>query len=147
MSTTMATPRRKLSLTRGTNQLADWLATVADNSPIEIAVGCRMHGEARSALCTRKEVTHTATGTGLRGSDLELPSVCRDTTRLARDAMACWSPERHWLFHSRVRNAVHTVLLERLNDTTGVDAPLLYLPGELWFYIYAMLLRRNWARL
>ena len=39
--------------------------------------------------------------------------MCRATTRLARDAMACWSPERHWLFHGRVRDAVYTVLLVR----------------------------------
>ena len=138
------------------------LAAVADHAPIRIAVGCRMHGEARSALrtgvlgdptlCTLKEIMHAATGTGLWGADLELPPVCRATTRLARDAMACWSPERHWLFHGRVRNAIHTVLLvqERLNrmieDTvTGVVCPFPYLPVELWFYICSMLLRRDWA--
>ena len=141
----------------GHDRLAGWLAAVADHAPIQIAVGCRMHGEARSALrtgalgdptlCTLKDVMHAATGTGLWGADLELPPVCRATTRLARDAMACWSPERHWLFHGRVRSAVHTVLLvqERLNNTVGVDAPLPYLPGELWSCVCAMLLRRDWT--
>ena len=43
----------------------------------------------------------------------EMPPVCRASCQLARDAMAPWSPVRHWLFHKAFRAAVHTVLLVR----------------------------------
>ena len=143
---------------RGHDELAQWLTAVAHHAPVQIAVACRLHAEARVALrtgalgdptmCTQKEVVHAATGTGLWGADNEMPPVCRATTRLARDAMACWSPQRHWLFHDGCREAIHAVLLvqERLGRREGVhpDARLPYLPVELWFYICAMLLRRDW---
>ena len=62
--------------------------------------------------CTLCEVMDAATGTTAWGTvGVAMPPVCRATTRLARDAMKCWSPERHWLFHGRFREPVHTVLL------------------------------------
>ena len=39
------------------------------------------------------------------------PPFCAETARLARDAMARWSPSLHWLHHLEFRAAVHTVLL------------------------------------
>ena len=146
----------------GHAQLAHWLAAVAGHAPIQIAVGCRLHGEARSLLrsgalgdptaCTVADVMYAATGTALWGAEIEMRPVCRATTRLARDAMKCWSPTRHWLFHRRFRAAVHTVLRVRyrlvlLAEAAGdadeqafPEAPL-----EMWLLVCAMLLRRHWA--
>ena len=140
---------------RGHQQLADWLAAAAAHAPIQIAVGCRLHADARSALrtgalgdptlCTVKDVMQAATGTPLWGAGVAMPPVCRATTLLARDAMACWSPERHWLFHARFRTAVHTFLLvrHRLEQEGALLLP--HLPLELWFSVCGQLLRRHWT--
>ena len=147
----------------GHDQLATWLGAVDNYTPFQIAVGCRLHADARSLLrtgalgdptvCTVKQITDAATGTPVWGaSTVAMPPVCRATTRLARNAMACWSPKRHWPFHSSVREAVHMVLLveERLKGRLehtcvgSATAGLPYLPNELWFLVCAMLLRRDW---
>ena len=75
-------------------------------------------------------------------------------------AAKCWSTERHWLFHGRFREAVHTVLLvqerfdridqrDNTNDDAGREAcPALhlpYLPDDLWFLVCSMLLRRDYT--
>jgi hypothetical protein len=122
-----------------------------------------MHAEARSLLCTGAlgdpttcrlaEVMQVATGTTAWGTGaVAMPPVCLTTTRLARAAMKCWSPMRHWLFHGRFRAAVHTVLLvhERLGrrpertSASSSGATLPSLPDELWLLVCAMLLRRDW---
>ena len=151
---------------QGHIQLANWLATVTHHTPFQIAIGCRMHAEARSLLCTGAlgdpttrrlaEVMQVATGTTAWGTGaVAMPPVCPTTTRLARAAMKCWSPVRHWLFHGRFRGAVHTVLLvqERLGrrperaSASSSAATLPSLPNELWLLVCAMLLRRDWRAL
>ena len=148
----------------GHNQLANWFGAVANHTPFQIAVGCRMHAEARSLLrtstlgdpttCRLAEVMQAATGTTAWGvRTVAMPPVCPATTRLACAAMQCWTPVRHWLFHSRFREAVHTVLLvlERLGErpastpASAGGAALPSLPDELWFLVCSMLLRRDWA--
>jgi hypothetical protein len=154
----------------GHHPLAGWLAAAADHAPIQIAVGCRLHAEARAALrtgamgdpttCTVKQVMQAATGTPWCAG-VAMPPVCRATAQLARDAMACWSPERHWLFHAGFRAAVHAVLLVRHRlEPEGApehQAPgtrqshhlprLPHLPLELWFSVCGQLLRRDWTRI
>ena len=72
----------------------------------------------------------------------------------AKPEPACWSPGRHRLFHDRVREAIHTVMLvqERLdgrleNSVTGAEGGVVYprLPDDLWFHVCSMLLRRDWG--
>ena len=152
----------------GHHQLAVWLTAVADHTPIQIATACRLHADGRSAMrtgvmgdpttCTAKKVAQAATTTTLWGAGLVMPPVCTATTQFARAAMACWSPERHWLFHGQFREAIRSVLhvkerLHRRAGTGDVGAgthgnSVLYphLPMELWFLLCSMLLRRNWPR-
>ena len=139
----------------GRQQLAEWLAAAADHAPIQIAVGCRRHADARSALrtgalgdpttCMLKSVLQATTSTPMWGAGVAMLPVCRATTLFARDAMACWSPKRHWLFHARFRAAVHAMLLVR--HRLAQDAALLlpHMPLELWFSVCAQLLRRCWV--
>ena len=158
-----------IATSRGHLQLARWLRAIryANHAPFQIAVGCRLHADARlmlrtgalgdPTLCTLKEITDIATRTSLTGTpypeEFQMAPVCPATTRLARDAMRCWSPERHWLFHGQLREAVHTVLLvrERLSSQSGGmvtgagGTGLPYLPDELWFFVGSLLLRRSWA--
>ena len=160
---------RQTAARRQHTQLADWLGAVADHAPIQIAVGCRLHAEARLALrsgalldptfCTLEEVMHAATGAQAWGPAVEVPPVCPATTRFARSAMKFWSPTRHWLFHGRFRAAVHTALLVQArlarlaleDDGADVDASsssgvrYVYLPDDIWFVVCSMLLRRHWV--
>ena len=86
------------------------------------------------------------------------PPFCAETARLARDAMARWSPSLHWLHHRKFRAAVHVVLLvrhrlelqhsnardRRVTRQSAASAALPLLPPELWFFLCGWLLRRNW---
>ena len=160
----------------GHSQLAAWLGVTNNQPPIHIAVGWRMHAEAQSALrigamsdptvCTLQDVMHTATSSWLQGTQFVhpasphvklryashnvLPPTCKATVQLARAAMACWSPERHWLFHPNFRAAVHTVMLvrnriEAANQATAALDPVFpEAPLEIWFLVCARLLRRHW---
>ena len=155
---------QQMATLQGHNQLANWLAAVTNHTLFQIAIGCRMHAEARSLLCigalgdpTRcrlAEVVQVATGTTAWGTGgVAMPPVCPTTTRLARAAMKCWSPVRHWLFHGQFREAVLAVLLvqERLGRRAARTSPsssgatLPSLPDELWLLVCAMLLRRDWG--
>ena len=105
-------------------------------------------------MCTVADVTHAAGTAAVWGPTLAMPPMCKDTARFTRDAMACWSPTRHWLFHARVRTAVHTMLLVRqrlealaeaepacdAEESFPLDAPL-----EIWFLVCGYFLRRHWA--
>ena len=143
-----AAPRTALPPRKGHQQLADELAAAAAHAPILNAVGCRLPADARSALrtgalgdptlCTVKAALQAATGAPLWGVGLAMPPVCRATPQLACDAMACWSPERHWLFHARFRAAVPAFLLvrHRLEQEGTLLLPRLqHLPLELWFLV------------
>ena len=147
-----------VATSRGHQQLADWLAAATAHAPIQIAVGCRLPADARSALrtgnlgdptlCTVKAVLQAATSAPLWGAGVAMAPVCGATTQLARDAMACWSPERHWLFHARFRAAVHTFLLVRHRleqEGSLLLSHLPHVPLELWFLVCGQLLRRHWA--
>jgi hypothetical protein len=141
---------------RGQDEVALWLRAVATWHPIRIAVACRHHGAARLMLrngtcsdpttCSIAEINKAATGTAL-WPGLPTPPVCTTTRMLARAAMACWSPTRHWLYHRVFRDAVHTVLLVEqrlLPDQNDSPTNLTVLPTELWLHVCAWLLRRHW---
>ena len=77
--------------------------------------------------------------------------VCATTVRLVRDAAAGWSPARHWLHHHGLRAGVYTLLLvhertRRPASPAPVDAPLPYLPIELWLLVGRQLRRQDFAR-
>ena len=86
---------------------------------LKVAVACRLHAAARSALklgridptdCTAADLVQVGVASAnalWRGS----PDVCHKTLRLAREAKLGWSPSRHFLFHAGVRNAIQAVLL------------------------------------
>ena len=150
---------------RGTSSWPAGSAPSPTTRPFQIAVGCRLHGEARAALhtgalgdptlCTRKDAMDAATGTAVWGAGVGRCPRVHATTRLARDAMECWSPERHWLFHGRCpRGRPHRAACagaaEQDASRTRAQALMVawspvYLPAELWFYVCSMLLRRDWA--
>ena len=149
---------QRIATIRGHATLAHWLVATADHVPAQIAIGCRLHAEAQSALrsgvlgdpttCTVAQLMQAATNMALWGTGLGMPPVCSATMKLAHAVVACWSPERHWLYHAGVRSAVCAVLLvrQRLEDRGGgPGAALPHLPLELWFAVCAMLLRRDWV--
>ena len=77
--------------------------------------------------------------------------VCEATARLVRAAVAGWSPARHWLHHHGLRAGVYTLLLvhertRRPASPAPVDAPLPYLPIELWLLVGRQLRRQDFAR-
>ena len=150
--------------------------------PFRIAIASRLHTVARAALrsgamadptmCALADVTAAAAHPVLwetppswsdhRWPVPPTPRFCAATARLARDAMARWSPSLHWLHHHEFRAAVHTVLLvsQRLDLQHGnshrcsgrphlgggapADPGLPLLPPELWFCVCGWLLRRHW---
>ena len=117
----------------GLSAIVDFLQAVATWTPLKIAVACRLHAAAKSALklglidpafTTAAELTNTASrpaGAMWPGS----PAVCTITTTLATAAaMPVWSPGRHFLYHGGVRISVHTMLLisERLRRRHGAQS-------------------------
>ena len=68
------------------------------------------------------------------------PDVCPATTRLVHDAMAPWSPSRHFLFHAGVRSHILVVMLtaDRVRGRHNV-------PTELWRLICSFFLRSHWT--
>jgi hypothetical protein len=99
---------------------------------LRIGAGARLHSALASALqrgwidpdgagvpaliAARATAANAAPwGTGVHVL-VRQPAVCRETIRLVRAATSGWAPASHWLHHTAVRTAVHTVLLvtERL---------------------------------
>ena len=68
------------------------------------------------------------------------PDVCPATRVLIDDAMGCWAPSRHLLFHLGVRHHVFVVALCicRVQDRHNV-------PTELWQKICSYFRRADWA--
>ena len=105
-----------------------WLAAVAGWSPLRIAMGCRLHNDARTALrlglidpdlLLIAEIR--ASKAAARASPANLgwpnaPRVCPATLKVAIASVKGWGPAQHWLHHSGVRTAVYAVLVvaERL---------------------------------
>jgi hypothetical protein len=96
----------------------------------------------------------------------DAPDVCRITAKLITATTRGWAPVRHWLYHSGVRTAVHTVVQvsERLHrqasatkqpgpisQRTGQSATpaavLPILPPEMWIALMMFFLRSNWSAL
>ena len=153
--------------------VAAFLRAVAGWAPLKIAVACRLHSAAKSALKLGRIEPAFTTATELAAVAAappgslwpESPAVCGATAALAKEAASVWSPARHFLYHGGVRISVHTMLLiaERLRrrhsvathvatllspgelQTLGLSAPLPPLPSELWRVTCSFVLRSHWA--
>ena len=158
---------------RGHDGVAAFLTAAASWSAFKIMVACRLAADAKLALRSGRlnpfagrtslaELVAVSTNQkdGLwTGS----PDVCRATYRLVHDAMAPWTPSRHFLFHARVRSMIRTVLLvakrlhRRHSDLGSGEgsaprtrsrtrtAAFVRLPNELWCVICSFFLRTDWA--
>ena len=119
------------------------------------ASGCRHHAPARTALKLGR-----IDPTGLKLADLvaaadsaagvlwpDSKGTCAATTTLVHEAMAPWSPVRHFLYHQGVRASVRVMLLaaERLRrQLLKQTAALPELPSELWLMVCSFLCRKDW---
>ena len=123
----------------GHGALADWVAATATLSAFCVAAACHLPIAGRLAL--RRGTACDPTRDSLAAA-VSLAAPCPATALFVREAMGCWSPERHWLFHPGFRGILHTVLLvqERLSCGGG---GLAFMPPELWLSICALMLRRH----
>jgi ankyrin repeat protein len=126
--------------------VAPFLAAVEDMSAFEIAVVCRLHERVMKMLhCGATLPTHGALKVAIATKADELwpgaKAPCADTTRLVNAAMQCWSPERHILFHCKVRQSVKTLLLVAIRHQNRVGT----LPNELWLVLCSFFLRSDWG--
>lgn len=80
----------------------------------------------------------------------ETPGPCILTNILARMAIKCWSPSRHFLYTKEFKKSVHTVILvvERLQrhskSITSKTNKFALMPNELWWNICSFFLRDDW---
>ena len=142
---------------RGAQLSADW-------PRLKIAIGCRLHVQARAALRLGRIDPADCVALDIGVTDLvEIanapadslwpgsPGPCPATVQLARAAMGPWSPTRHYLFHSGVRQTVHVLLLimrSKQNQKQGrvmAHPNLPLLPAELWFKVASNFGRKDWA--
>lgn len=110
--------------------LGKWLTAVAGWSSLRVAVDCRMHRDARTAMRLglidpdqlpveeRRACLAAATTAAAAGP------VCQTTAKLAAAACKGWRPTTHCLYHGGVRTAVYAVLLvaERLQRRSATAA-------------------------
>lgn len=109
--------------------LAEWLTAVSTWSQLQVAAGCRLHKDAAIALRqglldpddpAKTSIKEILAATATANAELAaLPwqngaRICKSTTRLVADATQGWSRASHWLHHSKVREAVFTVLVVAL---------------------------------
>ena len=125
VKTNRGTTAMAIAIRLGHTTVTDFLQAVAAWQPLKIAVACRFHAAAKTALklglvdpafTTAAELATTASspaGALWPGS----PAVCGLTTALAKAAaMPAWSLGRHFMHHAGVRISIHTMLriFERL---------------------------------
>ena len=144
-----------------------WLDAVSGWSPLKIAVGCRLHDVAKTALRLGKidargaganELVEIASHPNLWGAGS--PAVCVPTLAFARYAAGPWSPASHPMYHGGFRRAIKHVLMVsiRLRDGGGGGGAgggdggggdeggdwAAVLPPELWLELCSFLIRRDW---
>lgn len=160
----------------GHDELANWLATTGAGHPLMVAASHRLHADLRSALRLgavdpERDATGPIRDRGVllaavaAAHDTAHTPVCPVTTALVRDALAGWSPRRHWLHHGAFRRMVRILLLvARRLSATGLASELLeadeqqvqrrrsarlravnralpVLPHELWLAVLGFALR------
>ena len=124
-------------------------------SPLRIAAGCRHHALARTAvklgcidpLSSQLSDIVAAASSAEGGLWSDSPAVCAATTTLVHEAMAGWSPARHFLYYRGVRVSIRFLLLaaERLRrQLLSQTATLPELPTELWLYVCSFPCRKDW---
>lgn len=107
------------AVAKGRANVAAWLDAVEGWSALQVAVGCRFHGDAAAALrhgmISPPEGADDYDAVLATASDFApwdaAPAVCRKTVRLACAAYAGWSVSRHWLHHVQQREVVLLVML------------------------------------
>lgn len=147
--------------------VAMWLDAVAGLHPFSIATGCRLAAHTRRMLklgtidpagCSMDDVATASSDSLWIGC---LPP-CPITTQLARDAVAGWTPDRHWIYHHLFREAVHTMMLVSMRLRRGQPAggarrsvsenfgagaaagpQATDLPIEMWHAVCGLLRRRD----
>ena len=171
--------------------LGKWFVATDGWSSIEVGAGCRFYKEILSAVqqgvidlddCELPQLKRALAIAQTAPEDLagweRGQAVCNRTVRLMQTAVHSWHkgwvPVGHWLYHTTVREAVHTVMLvaERLDGVAlqwggggsvaeldrgrlerGVGdsargpspRPLLpVLPSEIWCFIMKFLKRDDW---
>jgi ankyrin repeat protein len=165
--------------------LAAWFAAVDTWSPLQIAAGCRLFRAATTAvklgvvdpeqggvgaMLAARATAETVTPWGAFDSEDEsLVSLvhvplCPGTTKFVRAVTSGWSASRHWLHHSNVRSAVHTIVLvaqrrlqhakSTVSDESAPPPPTLtaavptkvlpHMPPELWLEFARFILRSDW---
>lgn len=107
--------------------LHDWFTKTSGWSPIECGAGCRFHVEILTAVQNGvmdldgfevQQLKRALAIAKMPPTELgwhAAPDICMATVLLMNAAVKSWHkgwiPAGHWLFHSKVRSAVHTVLL------------------------------------
>jgi hypothetical protein len=112
-----------IASSQGSPQIAEFFTAVAGWSGLQVAVGCRLHGEATAAL-RRGLIDPDGVGgaweqMAVRATAKHPPAslwwplpvpACSSSVAVAVQATSGWWPTRHWLHHCGVRTAVRAVL-------------------------------------
>ena len=122
-------------------EVVQFLGWAEDKSAIAVLVACRRVDDVKRglragalALGNRVNLIAISENDALwEGA----PAVCPTMVQLVRDAVAPWSPERHFLAPPSVRKEIHTMLLVARREPSS-DA-LIALPQELWHTIFSFL--------
>jgi ankyrin repeat protein len=149
--------------------LVEWLGAIKQWSPLRMAAGCRLH----TSLTIQLKQGRMDPDATLSWSEMQLArdaattpptnlpwgnalEVCPITTKLIKAATRGWAPTAHWLHHTNIRTAVHTVLqvFERLHRQSAMQhgggniAPTAVvpptLPPEMWMVIAHFFVRCAW---
>ena len=118
-------------------------------TPLEIGAATRLHADARMALKLGLITTKDNALPDLidlaerpQGALWESqPAPCPETRLMVKEAMACWAPARHFLWHSGVRHRVRVMLLVSTRLSAALMLPVL--PGELWAFILGFVRRQH----
>ena len=161
-------------------KLHQFFAATSGWSPLAIGAGCRLHREIVKAVergtmnlddFELYELQDALAKARTASADLDwpdAPDICNATVRLMDSAVKSWRrgwiPAGHFLFHSGVQTAVHTIILvqyrlqSKLDDVNKAEdtataaaaaaaakAMLLpTLPTEVWHYIMSFFARYDW---
>ena len=133
----------------GLGLLGRWFLSVANWSPLQIAVSCRLHEEARRGLrmgwiyvgpglvpADLLETAKTA-GAWLKEASKLNQATADATVRLVVDCTREWGPTHHHLYHPGFRAAVWTIHHVALRFMNGI------VPAEIWRIIATYLSRHD----
>ena len=155
--------------------LADFLTRSASWSQLRIAASCRLHNEVPLMLRQGRmdpdasplpEILAAITASKAEPAASpwpDAPPICKATIKIVTDATRGWHRTTHWLHHSRVREAVFTVMgvagrlqKDELLPTAQsqqaegehaviADGARPVLPPEMWMCVMAFFQRSWWT--